>query len=482
MAQTNVKRKTLQHIIAVLLILCLLFCNVVTVFATATSLRMNVSSVTVQPSGTYQLTAIVTPSSTRLSWKSDNPNVATVNANGVVTGKNAGTAKITCTANDGSGLSASCIVTVAKMISSISLSASSITIYTGSSQTVTASISPADATTKDLLWSSSNTDVATVSDGIITGKSAGTAVITCIAKDGSKKSAKCTVTVKQGVTSIQLNKTNATLGVGNTIQLTANVLPNNASNKSVVWFSTNSSVASVSTTGQVKGVGAGTATIICQSNDGTGIKAQCSVTVSTVAKPPSDGGNTTKPPEPTKPNKTSEQSTTPLLPQDETTEPDRETVTFSDEELSEVIEDVFGTGQSESTNNDENGENGEVTYTIDELLCVEMVQKKRKKPIVVSWNEIQGFSGYEVYVAVGEKGQEFQDSDYTLVSSGETNFLSVSSYQFRKKYSVKVRAYLTDAETSEKQYSDFSTPIECVSKRQGLFEKIKMFFSEKGER
>ena len=95
MAQTNVKRKTLQHIIAVLLILCLLFCNVVTVFATATSLRMNVSSVTVQPSGTYQLTAIVTPSSTRLSWKSDNPNVATVNANGVVTGKNAGTAKIT---------------------------------------------------------------------------------------------------------------------------------------------------------------------------------------------------------------------------------------------------------------------------------------------------------------------------------------------------------------------------------------------------
>ena len=111
-----------------------------------------------------------------------------------------------------------------------------------------------------------------------------------------------------------------------------------------------------------------------------------------------------------------------------------------------------------------------------------MVQKKRKKPIVVSWNEIQGFSGYEVYVAVGEKGQEFQDGDYTLVSSGETNFLSVSSYQFRKKYSVKVRAYLTDAETSEKQYSDFSTPIECVSKRQGLFEKIKMFFSEKGER
>ena len=171
-----------------------------------------------------------------------------------------------------------------------------------------------------------------------------------------------------------------------------------------------------------------------------------------------------------------------MLPQDETTEPDRETVTFSDEELSEVIEDVFGTGQSESTNNGESGENGEVTYTIDELLCVEMVQKKRKKPIVVSWNEIQGFSGYEVYVAVGEKGQEFQDSDYTLVSSGETNFLSVSSYQFRKKYSVKVRAYLTDAETSEKQYSDFSTPIECVSKRQGLFEKIKMFFSEKGER
>lgn len=481
MAQTNVKGKTIQHIIAVFLILCLLICNVVTVFATATSLRVNVTSVTVQPGGTYQLTAIVTPSNTKLSWKSDNPNVAVVNSSGIVTGKNAGTAKITCTANDGSGLSASCVVTVAKMINSISLSSASVTIYTGVSQTITATIYPADATTKELSWSSSNANIATVSNGVITGKSAGTAVITCLTKDGSKKSAKCTVTVKQGVASIQLNKTNTTLGVGNTIQLTANVLPNNASNKSVVWSSSNHSVASVSATGQVKGVGAGTATIICQSNDGTGIKAQCTVTVSTVAKPPLGGNNnsTNNPTEPTKPSKTPTQgTTTPLPQQDETVEPERESVTFSEEELSEVIEDVFGNGQDENANS---SENSEAKHTIDELLCVEMVQKKRKTPIVVSWNEIQGFSGYEVYVAVGEKGQEFQDSDYTLISSGETNFLSISNYQFRKKYSVKVRAYLTDAETNEKQYSDFSTPVECVSKRQGLFEKIKVFFSGRGE-
>lgn len=477
-------KKEGRAIISGLLIACLLLCNVVPASAVASSLRMNVSSVTIQPGGTYQLTAIVTPSgaAAKLHWSSDNTSVVTVNQNGVVTGKSAGTATITCKAADGSGLSASCVVTVAKMITGITLSASSVTIYTGASQTVTATITPSDATTKDLSWSSSNTSVATVNNGVISGKSAGTAIVTCIAKDGSKKSAKCTVTVKQGVTKITLNKTNATVGVGNTIQLTATVSPDNASNKSVTWTSANSSVASVSSTGQVKGVGTGTTIITCQSNDGTGTKAQCTVTVSAVSNGSADSKPTNNQPpavsnEPTKPQKPENTITTAehtLGGNSETTEeyaePERETVAFSDEEFQEVVEDVFGQGND--ANNDK--------YNIDELLKVTVEQEKRNTPIVISWNEVQGFSGYEVYVAACEKNVDmFEENDYVLIASGEQNFANIFSYQYKKKYSVKVRAYLMNEETGELQYSDFSTPIEIISKKQGLFDKIKEFFSKK---
>lgn len=478
-------KKEGRAIISGLLIACLLLCNVVPASAVVSSLRMNVSSVTIQPGGTYQLTAIVTPSGTnaKLHWSSDNTGVVTVNQNGVVTGKSAGTATITCKAADGSGLSASCVVTVAKMITDITLSASSITIYTGASQTVTATITPSDATTKDLSWSSSNASVATVNNGVISGKSAGTAVVTCIAKDGSKKSAKCTVTVKQGVTAITLNKTNATVGVGNTIQLTATVSPDNASNKSVTWTSANSSVASVNSTGQVKGVGTGTTIITCQSNDGTGVKAQCTVTVSAVSNGSTDSKPTNNQPpavsnEPTKPQKPENTITTTehtLGGNSETTEkytePERETVAFSDEEFQEVVEDVFGQG-NDANNNEK--------YSIDELLKVTVEQEKRNTPIVISWNEVQGFSGYEVYVTAGKKNADmFQESDYVLIASGEQNFANIFSYQYKKKYSVKVRAYLMNEETGELQYSDFSTPVEIISKKQGLFDKIKEFFSKK---
>ena len=477
-------KKEGKAIVSGFLIACMLLCSTVPASAVASSLRMNVSSVTIQPGGTYQLTAIVTPSGTnaRLVWSSDNTGVATVNQNGVVSGKSAGTATITCKATDGSGLTASCVVTVAKMIADITLSASSVTIYTGASQTVTAAITPSDATTKELSWSSSNASVATVNNGVITGKSAGTAVVTCIAKDGSKKSAKCTVTVKQGVTAISLNRTGATVGVGNTIQLTATVSPDNASNKSVTWTSANPSIASVSSTGQVKGVGTGSTTITCQSNDGTGVKAHCTVTVSAV----SNGGTDSKPVssqpqtpsnQPSKPQQSASANTTSERAHDgsastteEYTEPERETVTFSDEEFQEVVEEVFGPDNNES--NDK--------YAIDELLKVAVEQEKRNTPIVISWNEVQGFSGYEVYVAVGEKNAEaFQESDYILVAAGEQNFLNIFSYQYKKKYSIKVRAYLTNEETGERQYSEFSTPLEIVSKKQSLSDKIKQFFAKK---
>lgn len=218
-------------------------------------------------------------SSKTLKWSSSNSSVASVNNNGLVTGRNSGTATITCTTTDGSNLSASCTVTVAQLISSISMQGN-LEIYTGNCQRLSITITPSNATTKGLRWSSSNNNVASVNDGVVTGIEPGTATVTCVTTDGSKKSASCTVVVKQGVTGITLNKTNVTLGVGNSAQLTASVYPSNASNKSVSWSSSNNGVASVDNSGRVTGNGVGTATITCRNGD---ITAYCNVTVANVS-------------------------------------------------------------------------------------------------------------------------------------------------------------------------------------------------------
>ena len=143
-----------------------------------------------------------------LTWSSTNTDVATVSSSGVVTAKAVGTTTIKAEATDGSGKYATCTVTVTPVyVSSISLNQSSQTLYTGGTVTLTATISPTNATNKSVKWSSSNAGIASVSSaGVVTANKAGTATITATAADGSGKTATCTITVKQKATSISLNK------------------------------------------------------------------------------------------------------------------------------------------------------------------------------------------------------------------------------------------------------------------------------------
>ena len=125
--------------------------------------------------------------------------MATVDANGKVTAVKPGTATITATANDGSGVSASCKVTVKRQIiyvSSITLSQSSATITEGESMTLTASVAPGNATNTTIYWSSSDLSIASVeANGKVTAIAPGTATITAMANDGSGVKASCVVTV-----------------------------------------------------------------------------------------------------------------------------------------------------------------------------------------------------------------------------------------------------------------------------------------------
>ena len=229
------------------------------------------------------LTATVNPDNATdksVTWSSSDSSVASV-ANGKVTALKAGTATITVTTTDG-GKTAKCEVTVkAKIIpvTSVSLDKTSLEMVEGGELTLVATVNPDNATDKSVSWTSSDASVASVVNGKVTALKAGTATITVTTTDGGK-TASCAVTVKTklvGVTSVSLDKTTAELTEGDELTLTATVNPDNATDKSVTWSSSDSSVASV-VNGKVTALKAGTATITVTTTDG-GKTASCAVTV-----------------------------------------------------------------------------------------------------------------------------------------------------------------------------------------------------------
>ena len=169
------------------------------------------------------------------------------------------------------------------LATSISLNNTSAELNTGETLQLTATVMPSNATNKTVTWTTSNSSVATVSsNGLVTAKAVGNATITARTTDGSNLSSSCSVTVKQSsvlATSISLNKTSAEIYAGETLQLTATVLPSNATNKTVTWTTSNSSVATVSSNGLVTAKAVGNATITARTTDGSNLSASCSVTV-----------------------------------------------------------------------------------------------------------------------------------------------------------------------------------------------------------
>lgn len=395
----------------------------VTVTISPTGISLSPTTLTLEWGKTSTLTATISPSNATnktVHWSTSNNSVVTVD-NGVVKGVSVGTATITAMTEDG-GYKATCAVTVKVSPTGVKLNASTTTLKVGNTTTLTATVSPSNATNKNVTWSSSNTSVATVSSGgVVTAKAAGTVTITCKTVDGGY-TATCTVRVVNPVNlgddfyaeirhissgkiidaeverlatvyytnknddelrvwhfvrqsdghyriskgeyymelagggtanntdirllgyndhdaqrwyiqkysdgyrltskqipsrcaqvsgngteddgnvylydegnteaqcfaidkvtlveSVMLDSSNISLYVNWTKTLTATVSPSTASNKSVIWSSDNTAVATVSSSGVVTGKSNGTATITCKTVDG-GYTASCKVTVST---------------------------------------------------------------------------------------------------------------------------------------------------------------------------------------------------------
>ena len=169
------------------------------------------------------------------------------------------------------------------LATTIELNETSTEITEGGTMQLTATVLPEDATDKTVTWVSSDETVATVDEnGLVTAVAAGTATITATTNDGSELSASCAVTVLPNIvlaTSMDLNQSNAEVNVGETVQLTAIVLPEDATDKTVTWASSDESVAAVDENGLVTAVAPGTATITATTNDGSELSASCVVTV-----------------------------------------------------------------------------------------------------------------------------------------------------------------------------------------------------------
>ena len=192
----------------------------------------------------------------------------------------------TITATTANGVKATCKVTVTPApveVTGVSLNKSTMSLAEGTTGRLTATVKPSDATNDSVTWSSSNTSVATVSSGgTVTAKREGTATITVTTYNGKTATCKVTVTPEIKVSSVTVDPSSLTLEVGDSEYLSASVYPANATDDSVEWESSDTSVATVNSSGKVTAVAPGSARITATSENGR--YDYCRVTVKASTK------------------------------------------------------------------------------------------------------------------------------------------------------------------------------------------------------
>jgi len=239
-----------------------------------TSVELDQTSLFIEPGETTTLTATVKPDNATdktVTWSSSNTAIATVDETGKVTAVKEGTARIIAKAGE---KAAECKVTVCIPVSSIELDKKELALKPGETAKLTATVKPDNATDKTVTWSSSDAEVALVDDsGKVTMVKEGSAIITAKAGD---KAAECKVSVFISVTSIELDKTELSLELGESATLAAIVKPDNATDKTVTWSSSAPDVATVDGTGKVIMVKEGSATITAMAGEKT---AECYVSI-----------------------------------------------------------------------------------------------------------------------------------------------------------------------------------------------------------
>ncbi|MCF0053448.1 Ig-like domain-containing protein [Dyadobacter sp. LJ53] len=247
-----------------------------------TSVAVNPSTASVGVGDTTRLSATVLPAiatNQKVTWSSSNTSIVSVDGSGLVRGMSPGTATITATTNEGQKTASSTVTAGNIAVSGVTIAATA-SVGVNNSVTLVASVEPVNATNKTLTWSTSDAGIVSVSQsGVLTGVAPGTATVTVTSQDGAKTASSVVTVSNVLITSITLNKPTATVGVGDTTTIKAAVAPVNVSNKTVVWSSSNPSVATVNATGIVTAVAVGNATITATAQDAGGVSSGSALTI-----------------------------------------------------------------------------------------------------------------------------------------------------------------------------------------------------------
>ena len=243
------------------------------------SLRLSSTVLQLQENHDTLLIATADPDklSSGVSWRSMDESVATVDAEGRVKGLLGGRTFILASVGS---LTKGCAVTVFARVENITLSDNSIFMGVGESREIKVDFTPERALNHKLVWTSSNPEVALVSGGIVIGKSIGKATITAVSDDNPEITAVCEIEVGVPVDAVEISAEEASIFVGESLQLMASAVPSDASHPEIVWSSADETIATVSETGLVTGVSAGKVIITATAPFGE-VSASCNMEVRT---------------------------------------------------------------------------------------------------------------------------------------------------------------------------------------------------------
>ena len=247
------------------------------------SIMINYSSATIYVGGTLNMKATTTNSNI-VNWETSDPNVASVDENGVVTGLKEGFAVITAVQIvAGVRKTASCNLTVRQGVSDVTLDPSEKEMAVGDNLTINANVKPS-LNGVSLKWVSSDEEVVAILVGgdlsaTVKAVGAGTAVVSAINQENVVVGS-CLITAVEPITKITLSQTNVVLPLSKGwFQLYATIVPESAKDQEVIWRSTNSSVATVDENGIVTLKKSGQTAIMVSSRVDSSITAICNLEV-----------------------------------------------------------------------------------------------------------------------------------------------------------------------------------------------------------
>ncbi len=216
---------------------------------------------------------------TTVTWSSESPTVASVGSTGLVTALGVGSATIRATSVADTRVSGTAVITV-QPTREISVTPSTVSLGTGQSQTLQATVQLDPGLPTTVTWRTSAATIATVSaGGVVAGVAQGTATITAVAVGDTTLRATVSVTVVPVVRAVAVSPTTASLFINLTQQLTATVTADAGAVQTVTWRSSNPAAATVSATGLVTAVALGSSTVTALSTADTTRRASSTITV-----------------------------------------------------------------------------------------------------------------------------------------------------------------------------------------------------------